>query len=101
MHEYVFDFPWGEHHVLTLKEIVLNVAENTLGLEKNEWYDGYREEMISLEEFQQEVYNQCVSDSIELDLNGTVISMDTPKEVRFFGKEGIYAIASEVYKGGN
>lgn len=83
---------------MTLEELIKAHAETVFGYTENSYMDGYTEEMPSVEEFVEDVYDSVINGyTCAIALDGTEIDMVFPDEVRFLGAEKIKGIIRGVY----
>lgn len=78
-------------------DIINNVCESLAGEYEVMFMDGMIEEYPTKDVFCQKCYNRLVSKKLDLYLDGTEVTIETPTEVRFYSESGIKDIASEWY----
>lgn len=78
-------------------DIINNVCESLAGEYEVMLMDGMIEQAPSKDKFCAECYRALVAKRLDLYLDGTEITIDTPTEVRFYSEAGIKEIASRWY----
>lgn len=83
---------------MSLEELIKEHAETVFGYTENSYMDGYIEEMPSVKEFVEDIYDNVVNGyKCPIALDGTEFEMVFPDEVRFLGAEKIKSIIKEAY----
>ena len=83
---------------MTLEELIKEHAETMFCYTENSYFDGYIEEMPSVEEFVENTYDDVINGrDCTIALDGTEFDMVFPDEVRFLGAEKIKGIIKGAY----
>lgn len=82
---------------LAPKDIIENVCESLAGEYETMYMDGHIAKIPEVGDFCEQCYKRLVAKKLDLYLDGTEITIETPKEVRFFGMDGIIDIAYDIY----
>ena len=86
--------PWGKKTFnMTEDELIAEYAEGVYCLYENEWNDGHREAMPTVDEIVEEVYKDIASgEKVEIFIDGLGFEYAFSDAVKFRGAEHIKAV---------